>query len=93
MKEKRMYRMRIRDKNDMWWTVTSGTESAPFYSGPPRGEEAPIEKYLFQCESLDGQSTTIGAPFSIKYYERGHKDKLVELLEKKLLEESQQSNP
>jgi len=64
-----------------------------FYSGPPRGEEAPIEKYLFQCESLDGQSTTIGAPFSIKYYERGHKDKLVELLEKKLLEESQQPKP
>ena len=85
--------MRICDKNDMWWTVTSGTESAPYYSGPPRGEEAPIEKYLFQCESLDGQSTTIGAPFSIKYYERGHKDKLVELLEKKLLKESQQSKP
>ncbi len=85
--------MRIRDKNDMWWTVTSGTESAPFYTGPNLGEGAPIEKYLFQCESLDGQSTTIKAPFSIKYYERGHKDKLVELLEKKLLEESQQPKP
>ncbi len=85
--------MRIRDKNDMWWTVTSGTQSAPFYTGPNLGEGAPIEKYLFQCESLDGQSTTIKAPFSIKYYERGHKDKLVELLEKKLLEQSQQSKP
>ena len=85
--------MRIRLKNDMWWTITFVSESGAPYSGPPRGEEAPIEKYLFQCESLDGQSTTIGAPFSIKYYERGHKDKLVELLEKKLLEESQQSKP
>jgi len=36
---------------------------------------------------------TIEAPFSLEYYERGHKDKLVELLEKKLLEESQQPNP
>ena len=83
--------MRICDKNGMWWTVTSVVESAPFYSGPPRGEEAPIEKYVFQCESLDGQNTAIKAPFSIKYYQRGHEDKLVELLEKKLLEESQQS--
>ncbi len=82
--------MRICDKNGMWWTVTSVAKSAPFYSGPPCGEEAPIEKYLFQCESLDGQNTAIKAPFSIKYYQRSHKDKLVELLEKKLLEESQQ---
>jgi hypothetical protein len=93
MKEKRRYRMRICDKNGMWWTVTPGTKSAPFYTGPNRGEEAPIEKCVFQCESLDGQSVAIEAPFSIKYYERGHKDKLVKLLEKKLLEESQQSKP
>ncbi len=37
--------MRICDKNGMWWTVTSGTESAPFYTGPNLGEGAPIEKW------------------------------------------------
>jgi hypothetical protein len=91
MTEKRRYRMRICDKNGMWWTVSTGGWGSLNVNGEIPKDKA--EQTTLQCESLDGQSTTIKAPFSIKYYERGHKDKLVELLEKKLLEQSQQSKP
>ena len=85
--------MRICDKNGMWWTVTSAAESVPLYTGPNRGEDVTTEKYFFQCEPDDGQTITVEAPYSLEYYERGHEKELVELLEKKLLEESQQSKP